>query len=91
MEFDPNGVTPVEGLGNYYGVLTIRDAWGELRADEGALISSDFRRLTVSTPAPGIVSGPGWRLSLAPGYQLIGPDGAGIFRPIQIPADAPPT
>jgi hypothetical protein len=91
MEFDPNGVTPVEGLGKYYGVLTIRDAWGELRADEGALISSDFRRLTVSTPAPGIVSGPGWRLSLAPGYQLIGPDGAGIFRPIQIPADAPPT
>lgn len=89
MEFDPNAVTPIEGMGNYYEVLTLRDAWGELRAEAGALISSDFRRLIVPLPAPGGTSGPGWRLSLAPGYQLIGPDAAGIFRPIQAPDDAP--
>jgi hypothetical protein len=91
MEFDPNGVTPLDGLGNFYSTLTIRDAWGELRAEAGALISSDFRRLIVSSPAAGAVTGPGWRLSLAPGYQLVGPDGAGVFRPVQAPADAPPT
>lgn len=93
MEFDPNAVTPLEGLGNYYGTLTVRDAWGELRAESGALMSTDFRRLLVSSPAFGTLSGPGWRLSLAPGYQLVGPDGAGIFRPVLVqlapPADAP--
>jgi hypothetical protein len=91
MEFDPNGVTPIEGLGNFYSTLTIRDAWGELRADNGALISTDRRRVLVSSPGPGALTGPGWRLQLAPGYQLMGPDGAGIFRPVEIPADAPPT
>jgi len=93
MEFDPNAVTPLEGLGNYYGVLTIRDAWGELRAENGALISADFQRVVVSSPAFGALSGPGWRLALTPGYQLAGPDGSGIFRPVlsvlEPPADAP--
>ena len=89
MEFDPNTVTPLENLGNFYPTLTIRDAWGELRATEGALISADIRRVLVSSPGPGAVSGPGWRLNLAPGYQLVGPDRAGIFRPVEIPADAP--
>jgi hypothetical protein len=91
MEFDPNAVTPLENLGNFYATLTVRDAWGELRATDGALISSDHRRMLVSSPGPGALSGPGWRLILAPGYQLVGPDGAGIFRPVEIPADAPPT
>jgi hypothetical protein len=89
MDFDPNAVTPLENLGNFYGTLTIRDAWGELRATDGAMISTDVRRVVVSSPGPGAVSGPGWQLSLAPGYQLVGPDGAGIFRPVEVPADAP--
>jgi hypothetical protein len=89
MEYDPNTVTQIEGLGTFYGVLTVRDAWGELRAEDGALISADSRRLLVSTPAPGAVSGPGWRLTLTPGRQLVGPDGAGVFRPVEVPADAP--
>jgi hypothetical protein len=89
MEFDPNAVTPLDGLGNYYATLTVRDAWGELRAEDGALISTDFRALLVTSPVAGALSGPGWRLSLAPGYQLVGPDGAGIFRPVPVPADAP--
>lgn len=89
MEFDPNAVTPIEGMGNYYEVLTLRDAWGELRAEAGALISTDFRRLILPLPGPGGTSGPGWRISLASGYQLVGPDAAGIFRPIHAPEDAP--
>jgi hypothetical protein len=93
MEFDPNAVTPLQGLGNYYEVLTIREVWGELRAEAGALISTDYRRVTVSSPAFGAQSGPGWRLALTPGYQLVGPDAAGIFRPVLAPlippADAP--
>lgn len=89
MVFNPQTVIPVEGLGAYYGTITVRDAWGELQAEEGALISEDFTRLLASTPGPGAVSGPGWRLTLAPGFQLVGPDGSGVFRPLEIPADAP--
>jgi hypothetical protein len=91
MEFDPEAVTPLENLGNFYATLTIRDAWGELRATDGAMISTDYRRVVVSSPGRGAVTGPGWQLRLAPGYQLVGPDRAGIFRPVQVPADAPPT
>jgi len=89
MEFDPNAVTPIENLGNFYATLTIRDTWGELRATEGALISTNLQRVVVTSPGVGALSGPGWQLALAPGYQLVGPDSAGVFRPVQAPADAP--
>ena len=90
MEFDPNGVTPLEGLGTLYSTLTIRAAWGELRAENGALISTDGRRVIVPLPGPGGLSGPGWQVSLAPRYVLVGPDVAGVFRPTEIPSEIPP-
>jgi hypothetical protein len=80
FEFDPDAVTPVEGLGSVYQRLVLRDRWGEFRASEGALIAPDFSRLVASTPAPGGLSGPGWTLQLAPGYQMTA-DGSGILRP----------
>lgn len=80
FEFDPNRVTPVEGLGSVYERLTLRDRWGEFRATEGALIAPDFSRLVASTPAPGGLSGPGWSLQLAPGYVVTAADGSGVMR-----------
>jgi hypothetical protein len=95
FEFDPNTVTPVEGLGNYYPALTLRDAWGELVASEGAVISADFTRVTAANPAADGLSGPGWQLRLEPGYQVFGPDQQGVVRvapsPLIEPASAPPT
>lgn len=66
MEFDPNQILPIEGLGTYYEVLTVRDLWGEARAVEGAVISAAFDRLILAEPAPDQLSGPGWRLIPAP-------------------------
>jgi hypothetical protein len=80
MEFDPNQVVPVEDLGTVYGVLTVRDVWGEVRATQGALISSDFTRLTVAAPAADSLSGSGWTLRLNPGFAVMGPDGQGVAR-----------
>ncbi len=77
MEFDPNQVTPVEDLGSLYTVLTIRDAWGQMRAVEGALISADFTQLVLSTPDATALSGPGWSLALAPGYLATPADPTG--------------
>ncbi len=85
FEFDPNGVTPVDGLGSFYSRLTLRDAWGEIHAQQGALISTDFRRLTASAPGPDGRSGPGWALTLNPGYSVSPPDMSGVMRVVRVP------
>ncbi|MEZ5995867.1 MAG: hypothetical protein R3C25_08930 [Hyphomonadaceae bacterium] len=88
IEFDPNQVTPLDGLGNFYSVLTLRDVWGELRATEGALISSDFSRAWVLTPQGSGLSGPGWSVSLVPGYRMGLPSPGGVVRPEPAPPEA---
>lgn len=88
FEFDPNQVTPVPGLGTLYQTLVLRDAWGEFRASEGALISPSFNLLTAAQPAQNGLSGPGWVLSLASGYRIGSPDSRGVVRPERIPAPA---
>lgn len=69
MEFDPNQVVPIEGLGSFYGRVTLRDRWGELVAAEGALIDPTFTRIIAAAPGPDGHSGPGWRLSLNPAWS----------------------
>jgi hypothetical protein len=91
FEFNPDQVTPVPGLGTVYQQLVLRDAWGEIRANEGALISPTFNLLTASRPNPGGLSGPGWTLALAPGYRIGAPDAQGVLRPELIPAPPPET
>jgi hypothetical protein len=86
MDFDPNRVTPINGLGNAYQTLTVRDAWGELRATDGALISTDFSQLIAPAPNGDGLSGPGWTLTLAPGYRLVGPNARGVRSVEAIPA-----
>ncbi|MBC7769776.1 MAG: hypothetical protein H7124_13425 [Phycisphaerales bacterium] len=88
MDFDPNQVTPVEGLGSFYGRITLRDRWGELVAAEGALINPSFTRMTVAAPGPDGLSGPGWRLTLNPAWRLTA-NGAGVLRVEPAPPPAP--
>ena len=83
-EFDPSQVTPIEGLGNFYSSLTLRDVWGELVAAQGAVIDANFTRLTAAAPAPGGLAGPGWRLRLNPGFGVAGPDGQGVVRVVPL-------
>lgn len=85
FEFDPNQVTPVDGLGSFYGRLTLRDAWGELTADEGALIDATFTRLVAATPGADGLSGPGWRLRLNPGWQVLPADASEVLWVIPAP------
>src|SRR5262245_32217662 len=83
-EFDPARVTPIEGLGNFYSNLTLRDVWGELVAAEGAVIDANLTRVTAAAPAPGGLAGPGWRLRLNPGFGVAGPDGQGVVRVVPL-------
>jgi hypothetical protein len=85
FEFDPDSVTPVEGLGSVYQRLVLRDRWGEFRASDGALIATDFSQLVAPAPVRGGLSGPGWTLQLAPGYRMSAPDPQGVVRPELVP------
>lgn len=80
FEFNPSRITPIEGLGSHYELLTLRDVWGELRAEEGALLAPDFRTARAVRPGPDGLSGPGWRLTLAPGWALAPPTDEPVWR-----------
>lgn len=91
ISFDPRRVTPIGELGAVYGIFSMRGAWGEMRAEDGALVAHDFSQVTVADPGEDGLSGPGWTITPAPGYRLIGPDADGVLRLIEGAADAPPT
>lgn len=88
MDFDPNQVVPVEGLGSFYGRITLRDRWGELTAADGALINESFTGLVATSPQADGLAGPGWRLTLNPAWRLTPADAAGVIRAEPNPAAA---
>jgi hypothetical protein len=82
MEFDPSVVRPIDGLGSYYAMLTLRDVWGEFSATKGAVIAADFSHAVAADPLrdSGGLSGPGWTLKLAAGWRVSPPDASGAMR-----------
>jgi hypothetical protein len=64
--FDPNGAQPFAGHGTVYPSMEARGAWGKLVVTGGALISPDFKQLTV--PA----NGEGYTLTLNEGWRIMG-------------------
>lgn len=79
ISFDPRRVTPVEGMGKLFGVFAARGPWGSLQAQDGALVAPTFSQVVVAEPAADGLSGPGWTLTLAPGYRISEPDGDGVM------------
>ena len=63
MQMDPYDVHPWEGHGTVYEHLTVSDDWGKIVLDNGALISNDFRTLTVPASSRNITLAPGWRIA----------------------------
>ncbi|MET0888924.1 MAG: hypothetical protein ABWY09_02190 [Stenotrophomonas maltophilia] len=74
VSFDPRALFPLDDAGTVYTPLTVRDEWGELTAESGALLSKDWALLSVSgDPVEGEASrwtGPGWTLELSEGWRL---------------------
>jgi len=71
LTFNPNGLAPLTGYGTVYPTMTVSDKWGQISVSLGALLSEDFRRLVVPSPArESCVQGPGWRLSLNKGWSI---------------------
>jgi len=74
MQFDPNRVMSLPPHGTVYSGLSLQDAWGDIVADEGALISSDYTSLAVPGPfrvEGRSVRGNGWVLELSDGWRVV--------------------
>lgn len=75
IQFDPRNVFSLEGYGSVYGTGKIIDNWGSLTVEKGMLLSSNWKKITVSKPESDTqsqaISGDGWVLELNSGYRLI--------------------
>lgn len=70
--FITTGVTPVPGAGTIYPSFRVAGEWGSIEADQ-VLVSADGA--TLSVPAPSAAKGPelsgdGWKVTLAPGWEV---------------------
>lgn len=73
ISFDPRNIIPIENLGTVYPNLRITDSWGILTVENGALLASDWSKVTVSAPTEimdEIVQGDGWKLELKPEWKV---------------------
>jgi hypothetical protein len=73
ISFDPRNITPIENAGTVYPNLRITDNWGILTAENGALLASDWSKVTVTAPtkiSDKIVNGDGWQLELNSEWEV---------------------
>lgn len=78
ISFDPRNIMPLEGKGTLYPNINVIDQWGVLHVTDGALMSSDWKKITVTNPTDmngNKLSGKGWTLELNKGYSIIITDG----------------
>lgn len=73
IQFNPNTMQPLPGRGTVYPTMRLTDTWGSLDVTDGALMQSDWKAVFVQAPATADppLQGPGWSLSLKPGWLLV--------------------
>jgi len=67
VSFNPSLLIPLENYGTVYPTLRITDNWGILTVEDGALLSADWSKVTVTAPEENnnsSVKGKGWTLEL---------------------------
>lgn len=72
IEFDPNNIESLDGVGSVYSSLRITDQWGILTASSGALIGKEWGWLQVPVARDSIdppLRGDGWTLKLNDGWK----------------------
>lgn len=75
--FDPQSLVGYDITNTIYPTGTFTADWGALEVTEGgALVSNDFRRITVQAPSGAVetdrtVKGDGWVLTLTPGWRMV--------------------
>ncbi|WP_160138484.1 hypothetical protein [Chryseobacterium sp. c4a] len=73
VSFDPRNIVPIENKGTVYPTIRVTDKWGVLTVENGALMSSNWDKISISNPVQmegKKISGDGWVLELAEGYVI---------------------
>jgi hypothetical protein len=73
ISFDPRNIMPIEGYGTVYPTLRVSDNWGILTVTNGALLGTNWDKITVSEPTlidVDKVAGNGWTIDLNSGYFI---------------------
>lgn len=79
ISFNPMNLISLAEKGTVYPTLNITDNWGVLSVTNGALLSSDWRKISISNPKNmdgNKLSGDGWTLILNEGYIVTIKDGS---------------
>lgn len=74
ISFDPRNIMPLENYGTVYPNLRITDNWGILTVENGALVSQNWEKVTLTKPlsiGDRTIKGEGWELEIADGYKVI--------------------
>ena len=82
VSFDPRNIIPIEDKGTVYPNIRVTDKWGILTVENGALMSSNWDKISISIPAKTEgrkISGDGWVLELAEGYLIKKDNASGNF------------
>lgn len=73
VSFDPRNIIPVEDNGTVYPNIRVTDLWGILTVENGALMSSNWDKISISNPTrkeDNKIFGDGWILELTDGYTI---------------------
>jgi hypothetical protein len=75
VQFNPSNLVPLGKAGTVYPTMHINDDWGSIDVNGGALLASDWSRLSVAAPSGKLhgdnLQGKGWTMQLAPGWQVV--------------------
>jgi hypothetical protein len=83
MSFDYRKIVPVEDIGIVYPNIRITDNWGILTVNNGALMSSNWGKISTTIPLKiedKNISGDGWTLLLNDGYAIIKDENSGNYK-----------
>ncbi len=73
VSFDPRNIVPLEDKGTVYPNIRVTDLWGVLTVENGALMSANWSKISVTNPTKieeKNVTGDGWTLELNEGYLV---------------------
>ena len=74
IKFDPRQSIAFKDIGTIYPTIRITDDWGVLNASKGALVSSDYKKVTLTKPlvvTDTLITGNGWTLKLNKNFRVI--------------------
>lgn len=73
VSFDPRNILPIADKGTVYPNIRVTDNWGILEVENGALMSPDWSRMSISIPTKieeQKAEGDGWILLLKDAYTI---------------------